>query len=116
MKKQTVNEIAEDLGVSPVYVEDETEFLEQYGFPRREKDKYIANFIIEEMSTELFNLRNTLYKQAAELFANDVYEKLPRRRFQPQPRQFFVCFVNRRRGILGGWSLSFARRYSIIFK
>lgn len=74
--KKTVNEIAEDLGVSPVYVENEAEFLEQYGFLRMEKDKYIANFIIEEMSTELLNLQNEMYKQAAELFANDVYEEL----------------------------------------
>lgn len=35
------------------------------------------------------------------------YEKLPRRRFQSQPRQFLVCFVNRRRGILGGMALVF---------
>lgn len=29
---KTINEIADDLGVSPVYVETEVEFLEEYGF------------------------------------------------------------------------------------
>ena len=45
---KTVNEIADDLGVSPVYVETEVEFLEEYGFLQAQRDKYIVNFIISE--------------------------------------------------------------------
>ena len=73
---KTVNEIADDLGVSPVYVETEVEFLEEYGFLQAQKDKYIVNFIITEPTAELFALQNDMYKRAAELFANDLYDEL----------------------------------------
>ncbi len=73
---KTVNEIADDLGVSPVYVETEVEFLEEYGFLQAQKDKYIVNFILTEPTAELFALQNDMYKRAAELFANDLYDDL----------------------------------------
>lgn len=73
---KTVNEIADDLGVSPVYVETEVEFLEEYGFLQAQKDKYIINFIISEPTAELLTMQNDMYKRAAELFANDLYDEL----------------------------------------
>ena len=73
---KTVNEIADDLGVSPVYVETEVEFLEEYGFLQAQKDKYIVNFIISEPTAELLTMQNDMYKRAAELFANDLYDEL----------------------------------------
>ena len=73
---KTVNEIADDLGVSPAYVETEVEFLEEYGFLQAQKDKYIVNFIISEPAAELLVLQNDMYRRAAELFANDLYEEL----------------------------------------
>ena len=73
---KTVNEIADDLGVSPVYVESEAEFLEEYGFLQAQKDKYIVNFIISEPSAELLIMQNNMYKRAAGLFANDLYDEL----------------------------------------
>ena len=73
---KTVNEIADDLGVSPVYVETEVEFLEEYGFLRAQKDRYIVNFIISEPTAELLILQNDMYKRAAALFANDLYDEL----------------------------------------
>ena len=73
---KTVNEIADDLGVSPVYVESEVEFLEEYGFLKALKDKYIVNFIINEPTAELLIMQNDMYKRAAELFANDLYDEL----------------------------------------
>ena len=73
---KTVNEIADDLGVSPVYVETEVEFLEEYGFLKVQKDKYIANFVISEPTAELLIMQNDMYKHAAELFANDLYDEL----------------------------------------
>ena len=75
-KAKTINEIADDLGVSPVYVETEVEFLEEYGFLRKQKDKYIVNFIISEPTAELLTMQNNMYKRAAELFANDLYDDL----------------------------------------
>ncbi len=73
---KTVNEIANDLGVSPVYVESEVEHLEEYGFLQMQKDKYLLNFIIFEPTAELLVMQDNMYKRAAELFANDLYDEL----------------------------------------
>ncbi|MBQ4047124.1 MAG: RNA polymerase sigma factor [Clostridia bacterium] len=73
---KTIHEIADDLGVSPVYVETEVEFLEEYGFLRVQQGKYIVNFIINEPTAELLTMQDTMYKRAAELFANDLYDEL----------------------------------------
>ena len=73
---RTVEEIADALGVSPVFVESEAEFLEEYGLLLQQKDKYIANFIIEEPTEELLTLQENMYEQAAELFVNNLYEEL----------------------------------------
>lgn len=73
---KTINEIADDLGVSPVYVETEVEFLEKYGFLQAQKNKYIVNFIINEPTAELLIMQDNMYKRAAELFANDLYDEL----------------------------------------
>lgn len=73
---KTVAEIADELGVSPVYVESEVEFLEEYGFLKVQKNKYIINFIISEITAELLAQQAEMYRRAAELFANDLYEEL----------------------------------------
>lgn len=75
-EEKKINEIADYLGVSPVYVEAEAEFLEKYGFLLKIKEKYIANFIINETCPELLTIQNKMYKDAAELFANDLYDEL----------------------------------------
>ena len=73
---KTVNNIADDLGVSPVYVETEVESLEEYGLLQAQKDKYIVNFIINEPTAELLAAQDEMYKRAAGLFANDLYDEL----------------------------------------
>ena len=73
---KTVNEIADDLGVSPVYVETEVDFLEKYGFLKQTGDKYIVNFIISEPTSELLTMQDAMYKKAAGLFANELYDEL----------------------------------------
>ncbi len=73
---KTVNEIADALGVSPVYVETEVDFLEEYGFLLEEKGKYIVNFIISEPTAELLTMQDAMYKKAAGLFANELYDEL----------------------------------------
>lgn len=73
---RTVNEIADDLGVSPVYVEAEAEFLEEYGFLLAQKEKYLLNFIISEPTAALLALQNDMYRRAAGLFANALYDEL----------------------------------------
>lgn len=73
---KTVNEISDDLGVSPVFVESEVEYLEKYGLLKQHKDKFIANFIIEEPTSELLVMKDKMYKRAAGLFANELYDEL----------------------------------------
>ena len=73
---KTVNEIADALGVSPVYVETEVDFLEEYGFLKQSGDNYIANFIISEPTAELLTMQDAMYKKAAGLFANELYDEL----------------------------------------
>ena len=73
---KTINEIADNLGVSPVYVETEVEFLEEYGFLKEQKGKYIVNFIISEPTAELLTMQDAMYKKAAGLYANELYDEL----------------------------------------
>ena len=73
---KTVNEIADALGVSPVYVETEVDFLEEYGFLKQIGNQYIVNFIIGEPTAELLTMQDAMYKKAAEIFANELYEEL----------------------------------------
>ena len=73
---KTVNEIADELGVSPVYVEGEAEFLEEYGFLLKQKEKYIANFIMDESGEELLAMQSRMYAEAAKEYADDLYEAL----------------------------------------
>lgn len=55
---KTVHEIADDFGVSPVYVETEVEYLEENGFLQAKRDKYILNFIISEPTDEFIDFDN----------------------------------------------------------
>ena len=73
---KTVNEIADDLGVSPVYVEDEAEYLEEYGFLIKKGDKYLCNMLIDEMPAEISALQDEMYEKAAKLLANDLFDEL----------------------------------------
>lgn len=73
---KTINEIADDLGVSPVYVEGEAEFLEEYGFLLKQKEKYIANFIMDESNEELLTMQNRMYAEAAKGYADDLFDAL----------------------------------------
>ena len=43
---RSVNEIADALGVSPVYIESEAELLEENGYLRERNGKYETTFII----------------------------------------------------------------------
>ncbi len=73
---KTVNEIADALGVSPVYVESEVAHLEEYKILEQRGDKYISNIIIHEITSEICTLSDTMYRRAAEIFANELYDEL----------------------------------------
>lgn len=73
---KTVNEIADDLGVSPVYVESEAEYLYEYGFLIKAGGKYLCNILLDEPSDKINRLHDEMYKRAAKLFANELYDEL----------------------------------------
>ena len=76
---KTINEIADILGVSPVYIESEVEFLEEYGYLLKKGEKYLANMLIEEAdekSEELSRLHERIYDKAARIFANELFDEL----------------------------------------
>lgn len=73
---KTVAQIADSLGVSPVYAESEAEYLEEYGFLIKQGDKYLSNVLIDETFAEINALHDKMYGKAAELFANDLYDEL----------------------------------------
>lgn len=73
---KTVGEIADALGVSPVYVESEAEYLEEYGFLTKRGDKYLCNILLDEPSSELNELHDEMYEKAARIFANELYDEL----------------------------------------
>ncbi|MBQ7827986.1 MAG: hypothetical protein IJ386_06950 [Clostridia bacterium] len=92
---KTVNDIADALGVSPVYVENEIEFLEEYGIVLKKGDKYICNIIIEEDTDELLRMQDEMYLRAADIIANELYDELTQSGILDDP------------GILGGISDGF---------
>ena len=73
---KTINEIAVDLGVSPVYVESEAEYLAEYGFLLESKGKYLCNILVNEASDQLIALHDEMYQQAAKIFANALFDAL----------------------------------------
>lgn len=73
---KTINQIADDLGVSPVYIESDAEFLEEYGFLTKQGNKYLANFLIDETTTEENAMQSRMYEHAAKLIANDLFDAL----------------------------------------
>lgn len=73
---KTVGEIADALGVSPVYVESEAEYLEEYGFLTKHGNKYLCNILLDEPSSELNELHDKMYEKAARIFANELYDEL----------------------------------------
>lgn len=82
---KTVGSIADALGVSPVYVETEVEFLEKYGFLLEKNGRYIVNFLISEPTAELLTMMDRMYKKAADLFANELYDELMNRGILDDP-------------------------------
>ncbi len=75
-KALTVNEIADLMGVSPVYIESEIETLYDNGFLLKQGDKYLCNVLLDEPTTELFRLQDEMYDKATEIFANELYDAL----------------------------------------
>ncbi|WP_152392818.1 sigma factor-like helix-turn-helix DNA-binding protein [Paenibacillus guangzhouensis] len=75
-KPLTVNEIAEELGISPVFIEDEIESLEDYGFmDRLPGGKYRTNMYIEDPSSTKSEALYHLYKEYAEIAVEHYFKQ-----------------------------------------
>lgn len=67
-KPKTVAEIAEELGVSPIFIGDEVSFLEEYGFmDKLPAGKFRTNIYICESTKEIDEELNILYHKYAKL-------------------------------------------------
>lgn len=73
---KTVNELADILGVSPVFIENEAAYLEENGFLLKQGGRYLANILIEEATDAQTRLRNDLYEEAAGFFAPALFDAL----------------------------------------
>lgn len=74
---KTINEIAEELAVSPVYVESELEFLEKMSLVTCSAKKYLANILIDESGSEIIERQKAIYEKAAKV-AIDLYDAMKR--------------------------------------
>ena len=69
---KTIHEIAEELSVSPLFLEEEVAILEEYGFMDRVAgNKYLTNIYITNNNPEISNKNAEIYQKYAKLF----YEK-----------------------------------------
>lgn len=71
---RTVNEIAEELGINPIFVEDEVAVLEEYGFMDKLADgKYRTNIYITIPSDEANAIYKDITQKYTELFAEKFF-------------------------------------------
>lgn len=73
---KTAAEIADELGVSPVYIEDELRFLEGNLYVHKRGERYISGIIIDEVTSELVAMQNDMYCRAAKIFAPELCREL----------------------------------------
>jgi len=65
---KTITEIAEELGTSAAFIEDEVAYLEEYGFiDKLPNGKYQTNIFINEPSKEAAERKHELYKKYAKI-------------------------------------------------
>ena len=73
---KTVNEIADEMGVSPVYVSGEAAYLAEYGFLKERNGKYLADMLLSVPDIKLQRMETDMYNAAADLFAGALYDEL----------------------------------------
>ena len=73
---KTVNEIADDMGVSPVYVSGEAAYLAEYGFLKKKGDRYLADMLIDVPDLKIQQMETDMYKAVSDLFANALFDEL----------------------------------------
>ena len=72
----TVNELANILGVSPVYVESEVENLEKYGLLINKGGRYLGNVLIYELTADSARILDEVYDEASRLVAGKLFDEI----------------------------------------
>lgn len=75
-ESRTVPEIAEAMGVSPVYIEDAVEYLTEQGYLTEQSGRYRCSILLTEHTNELTALSDRMYREAAALIAPALYAAL----------------------------------------
>lgn len=71
---RSVNEIAEELGINPIFVEDEVAVLEEYGFMDKLKNgKYLTNILIYEPNAKRTEIYREIDSKFSKLFAEKFF-------------------------------------------
>lgn len=71
---RTINEIAEELGINPIFVEDEVAVLEEYGYMDKLKNgKYRTNIHITEPSETSYRIYREIEPKYSKLFAEKFF-------------------------------------------
>lgn len=81
---RTIAEIADELGITPVYIEDEVNYLEEYGFlDKLSNGKYQTNIFIQrsslECETEKINILNSFVKRVCDEYIPLIINLLEQR-------------------------------------
>ncbi len=88
---KTVADIAAELGVSPVYIEDEVDFLEEYGFlDKRNGDKYLTNIKIDDLPPNAIEELNLIQNDIAVKICDDYVPLLERKFYDFQKLDIYV--------------------------
>lgn len=70
----TINKIAEELGICPMFVEDEVNELEEYGFmDKLPGGKYQTNILILDSSDSKWEAVHSLYKKYADILVEEYF-------------------------------------------
>ena len=69
---KTIEEIAKDMGITPVYIEDEVAYLEEYGFLEKlPGNKYLSQVYITDISKEAVLKCDEIDMEVAKAFAKE---------------------------------------------
>lgn len=76
-KPLTINQIAEELGISPVFIEDEIEVMEEYGFmDQLPGGKFRTNMYIEDPSQTKSEALHRLFEEYAEIAVEHYFKTM----------------------------------------
>ncbi len=71
---RTINEIAEELGINPIFVEDEVAVLEEYAFmDKLPNGKYRTNILITEFNETMYNIYREIMPKYSKLLAEKFF-------------------------------------------